>query len=140
MSALNKVMAIGNLGRDPEVRQMPNGDKVASVSIAVTERFKDRNGQPKEQTEWFNLVLYKRQAEIAEQYLRKGSSIYVEGKLKTSSWEKEGQKHFKTEVVVSNFQMLGSKGGQGGQSQAGQQAQGQTHNDVPPPYDTDLPF
>lgn len=135
MASLNKIMAIGNLGRDPEVRQMPNGDKVASVSIAVTEKFKDRNGQAKESTEWMNLVLFRRQAEICQQYLRKGSSIYVEGKLKTSSWEKDGQKHFKTEIVVSNFQMLGSKGGSS-ETQASQPSQ-----DIPPYQDdSSLPF
>ena len=108
MASLNKVQVIGNLGRDPEVRMTPSGSKVASFSLAVTERFKDKNGQQKESTEWVNLVLWRRQAEIAEQYLRKGSSIYAEGKLSTTSWENNGQKHYKTEVVVSNFQMLGS--------------------------------
>ncbi len=112
MASLNKVQVIGNLGRDPEVRMTPSGSKVASFSLAVTERFKDKSGQQKESTEWVNLVLWRRQAEIAEQYLRKGSSIYAEGKLQTQSWENNGQKHFKTEIVVSNFQMLGSGKGQ----------------------------
>lgn len=115
MAALNKVMLIGNLGRDPEVRMTPAGAKVASFSIAVTERFKDRNGQQQEKTEWVNIVLWRRQAEIAEQYLRKGSSIYIEGKLQTASWDDpNGQKRYKTEVVGSNFQMLGARGGAGG--------------------------
>ena len=113
MASLNKVQVIGNLGRDPEVRMTPSGSKVASFSLAVTERFKDKNGQQKESTEWVNLVLWRRQAEIAEQYLRKGSSIYAEGKLQTQSWDDpNGQKRYKTEVVVSNFQMLGSGKGQ----------------------------
>ena len=140
MASLNKMMAIGNLGRDPEVRAMPNGDKVASVSIAVTERFKDRNGQQKEVTEWMNLVLYKRQAEICEQYLRKGSSIYVEGKLKTSSWDDQnGQKRYKTEIVVSNFQMLSNKGGSS-ETQAQQKSQGDFGSIPPAPQEDHLPF
>lgn len=134
MASLNKFQGIGNLGKDIEVRNMPNGDPVASVSVAITEKFKDRNGNQKDSTEWLNLVMFRRQAEIAQQYLKKGSSIYFEGKLKTQSWEKDGKKHFKTEVVVSNFQMLGSKGGQ--QSAPNNQA-----NDIPPaPPQDDLPF
>lgn len=121
MAALNKVMLIGNLGRDPEVRMTPSGSKVASFSIAVTERFKDRNGQQQEKTEWVNIVLWRRQAEIAEQYLRKGSQIFIEGKLQTQSWDDpNGQKRYKTEVVGSNFQMLGGRGGQGGGAMGGQ--------------------
>jgi|DEB0MinimDraft_10_1074344.scaffolds.fasta_scaffold211863_1 single-strand DNA-binding protein len=135
MASLNKFQGIGNLGRDPEVRAMPNGDKVASCSVAITERFKDRNGQQQEVTEWVNLVCYRRQAEILEQYVRKGSSIYFEGKLKTSSWEKEGQKHYKTEVVVSNFQMLGGKVGQ-----TNNQAPSQAPAGDVPPYNDELPF
>lgn len=141
MASLNKFQGIGNLGRDPEVRAMPNGDKVASCSVAITERFKNKQGEQVESTEWINLVCYRRQAEILQQYVRKGSSIYFEGKLKTSSWEKDGQKHYKTEVVVSNFQMLGSKVGQSApNNQAPQQTPSQAPVDDVPPYDDNLPF
>lgn len=141
MAALNKVMLIGNLGRDPEVRMTPAGAKVASFSIAVTERFKDRNGQQQEKTEWVNIVLWRRQAEIAEQYLRKGSQIYIEGKLQTQSWDDpNGQKRYKTEVVGSNFQMLGSRGGaQGGDSSYGGN-QGGYETQAAPPYDQATDF
>ena len=139
MPSLNKCSFIGNLGRDVEVRNLPDGSKVASFSLAVTERFKDKSGSQREDTQWIPCTLFRRQAEIAEQYLKKGSCIYVDGKWKTDSWEKDGQKHFKTGLVVSSFQMLGSKGGSS-ETQAGQQAQGQSHNDVPPPYEDSLPF
>lgn len=119
---------------------MPNGDKVASCSVAITERFKNKQGEQVEATEWISLVCYRRQAEILQQYVRKGSSIYFEGKLKTSSWEKEGQKHYKTEVVVSNFQILGSKVGQSAPQQAPQQTPTKAPVDDVPPYDDNLPF
>ncbi len=109
MAALNKVMIIGNLGRDPEVR-MAGQSKVANFSVAVTERYNDRNGQRQEKTEWINVVMWGRQAEIAEQYLKKGSSVYIEGKLETQSWEDNtGQKKYRTEVRAINMQMLGSR-------------------------------
>ena len=109
MATLNKVMIIGNLGRDPEVRQA--GDSpVANFSVAVTEKFKDRNGQPQERTEWVNVVCWRRLAEIAQQYLNKGSSIFVEGKLQTRKrQDKDGNDRYTTEVVADNLQMLGGK-------------------------------
>jgi single-strand DNA-binding protein len=111
MASLNKIQIIGGLGRDPEVRTTPSGQKVASFSVAINEKFKDKNGQPQEKVEWVNVVCWRKQAEIAEKYLRKGSQVYVEGKLQTQSWDDpNGQKRYKTEVVVSNFQMLGNKG------------------------------
>ncbi len=137
MASLNKFIGIGNLGRDPEVRQTPNGDKVARFSVAITEKFKDKSGQQKESTEWINLVLWRKQAEIAEKYLRKGSSIYFEGKLKTQSWENNGQKHYKTEVVVSNFQKLGSKGGDRQEREHNSQAQG--YPEIPPQDSDNIP-
>ena len=140
MASLNKCCFIGNCGRDPEIRTTPSGQKVASVSLAVTERFKDRDGQQKEKTEWVNLQAWRRQAEIMEQYVKKGSSLYVEGKLSTSSWDDQnGQKRYKTEVVVSNFQMLGSKGGQQ-QNTAPNTPQNAPQSDIPPYDDGDLPF
>lgn len=146
MAALNKVMVIGNLGRDPEVRMTSNGTKVANFSVAVTEKFKDRNGQAQEKTEWVNVVFWSRQAEICEQYLRKGSSVYVEGKLETSSWEdNNGQKRYKTEVRGLVLQMLGGRG-QGGDNQGGgysappSQGDGYQAPSGTPEVEDDLPF
>lgn len=109
MAALNKVMIIGNLGRDPEVRQA--GDStVANFTVAVTEKFKNRDGLQQERTEWVNVVCWRRLAEIAQQYLRKGASIFVEGKLQTRKWQdKDGNDRYTTEVVADNFQMLNNK-------------------------------
>ena len=142
MASLNKVMVIGNLGRDPEAR-MAGESKVVSFSIAVTERFKGRDGQSKETTEWVNIVVWNRLAEIAEQYLRKGSPVFVEGKLKTRSWEDQnGQKRYATEVVANSFQMLGRKGeSNDGGSFGGQQQQQQAPAQGFAPEERDLlPF
>jgi single-strand DNA-binding protein len=110
MASLNKVTLIGNLGKDPEMRHFPNGDLVANTSLATTETWKDKNsGEKKEATEWHNLVFHRRLAEIAAQYLKKGSQIYVEGSIKTRSWEKDGTKHYMTEIIVSEMKMLGGR-------------------------------
>ncbi|HEY8021127.1 MAG TPA: single-stranded DNA-binding protein [Thermoanaerobaculia bacterium] len=110
---LNKVMLIGNLGRDPEVRSTPSGQPVASFTLATNRKWKDKNGQRQEQTEWHNIVCWGRQAEVAGQYLTKGKQIYVEGRLQTRSWEdkQSGEKKYRTEIVCDNFQMLGQRGG-----------------------------
>ncbi len=110
---LNKVMLIGNLGRDPEVRSTPSGQPVASFTLATNRRWKDKSGTRQEQTEWHNIVVWGRQAEIAGQYLTKGKQIYVEGRLQTRSWEdkQSGEKRYRTEIVCDNFQMLGGRGG-----------------------------
>lgn len=112
---LNRVFLIGNLGRDPEMRSMPSGQAVGEFSMATKRRWKDRDGNPQEETEWHNIVVFGKQAEIAGQYLRKGRQVYVEGRLRTRSWEdtKTGEKRYKTEVVCENFQMLGSRDGGG---------------------------
>ena len=117
---VNKAILIGNLGADPEVRYMPNGDAVANASLATSETWKDKNtGQPVERTEWHRLVFYRRGAEIAGEYLKKGSKIYVEGSLRTRQWEKEGVKHYTTEIIVNSMQMLDRAGdANGGQSAA----------------------
>ncbi len=107
---LNKVMLIGNLGRDPEVRSLPSGQPVANFTLATSRRWKDRDGNRQEQTEWHNIVCFGKQAEIAGQYLTKGKQVFVEGRLQTRSWERDGQKHFRTEIVCDNFQMLGARG------------------------------
>lgn len=110
MAYLNKVQLIGNLGQDPEVRAFPDGGLVANLTLATTERWKDKSsGEPREATEWHKLVLNGRLAEIAEQYLKKGAKVYVEGRLRTRKWEKEGQDHYTTEIRVDTLKMLGKK-------------------------------
>ncbi len=108
--SVNKVILIGHLGKDPEVRYMPNGEAVANVSIATSENWKDKNGEKQERTEWHNLVFYKRLAEIVGEYLKKGSQIYVEGRLQTRKWQtKEGQDRYTTEIIVNEMKMLGGR-------------------------------
>ncbi|MFK7953990.1 MAG: single-stranded DNA-binding protein [Ekhidna sp.] len=124
MAGVNKVILVGNLGKDPEVRHLENGAAVANFSIATTETYKDRTtGERKDQTEWHNIVLWRGLAEIAEKYLKKGSQIYVEGKLRTRSWEKDGITRYTTEVVGDNMTMLGGRGENTGGGQPGQYQQ-----------------
>jgi single-strand DNA-binding protein len=113
---INKVILVGNLGKDPETRYMPNGKAVTNFSIATSESWKDKQtGEQREQTEWHNIVMYDRLAEIAAEYLRKGSQVYVEGKLRTRKWQdKEGRDRYTTEINANEMQMLGSRGGAGG--------------------------
>ena len=114
---INKVMLIGNLGRDPEARHMPSGGAVTNVSVATSRQWKDReSGEQRERTEWHRVVFFNRLAEIAGEYLKKGSKVYVEGELRTREWEKEGQKHYTTEVVANELQMLDGRGDAGGAS------------------------
>ena len=111
---INKVILVGNLGRDPETRYMPSGGAVTNVSIATSKSWRDRDsGEQKERTEWHRIVFFNRLAEIANEYLKRGSKVYVEGELRTREWEREGQKHYTTEIVASEMQMLDSRGGQG---------------------------
>lgn len=115
MASVNKVILVGNLGRDPEVRYMPNGDAVANYSIATTETWKDKNGMRQEKTEWHNIVMYRRLAEIAGEYLKKGSSVYIEGRLQTRKWQdKQGNDRYTTEIVADQMQMLGGRNSGGG--------------------------
>lgn len=117
---VNKVILVGNLGKDPEVRYMPNGNAVANFTVATSESWKDQQGQMQERTEWHNIVMYRRLAEVAGEYLKKGSKVYLEGKLQTSKWQDQqtGQDRYKTEINASEMQMLDSRG-QGGQQQGG---------------------
>jgi single-strand DNA-binding protein len=117
MAAVNKVILVGNLGRDPELRKTPSGSAVANFSLATTEKFTDKQGQQQEQTEWHNIVAWNKSAETMAQYLKKGSSVYIEGKLKTQSWEDNGVKKYRTEILVHQFQFLDSKPQQQGQQQ-----------------------
>ena len=143
---VNKVILIGNLGADPEVRYTPSGVPVANVNIAVSETWTDKEGQKQENTEWVPLVLWRKQAEIAGQYLKKGSKVYVEGKLQTRSWDDQsGQKRYKTEVQVFDFQMLDSRGDGGGQRSSGGDPGPASSDSFAPPEmpaggDDDLPF
>lgn len=116
---VNKVILVGNLGNDPEVRYMPNGNAVANLSLATSESWKDQQGQVQERTEWHRLTMYRRLAEIAGEYLKKGSQIYVEGKLQTRKWQdQQGQDRYTTEIIVDQMQMLGGR--EGGGQQGGQ--------------------
>ena len=117
MASVNKVIIVGNLGRDPEIRTFPSGDQVANVTIATTDRWRDKNtGENKEATEWHRVVFNGRLAEIVGQYLRKGSQVYVEGSLRTRKWtdQASGQERYATEIRADTMQMLGSRQGQGG--------------------------
>ena len=122
MASVNKVILVGNLGRDPEVRYMPNGEAVANFSIATTENWKDKSGVKQEKTEWHNIVMYRRLAEIAGEYLKKGRPVYIEGRLQTRKWEKDGVTRYSTEIIGDQMQMLGSKSDSGGASYDGGQA------------------
>jgi single-strand DNA-binding protein len=161
MGSLNKVMLIGNLGKDPEVRAIPSGAKVANFSIATTDSYMDKNTNQKvEKTEWHNIVMWRGLAEIAEKYLRKGSQVYIEGKLQTRSWDDQnGQKKYTTEIIADQMQMLGSprnraEGGEGGGFQRSEPAMnsrpsgasfgggsgGGAPSSLPPQAEDDLPF
>ena len=110
MPSVNKVILLGNLGRDPEVRFMPNGEAVCNFSIATTDSWKDKAGEKQERTEWHNIVMYRKLAEIAGEYLKKGRPVYIEGRLQTRKWQtKEGQDRYSTEIIADNMQMLGGK-------------------------------
>jgi len=108
------VILVGNLGRDPEVRYMPNGEAVCNFSIATTDSWKDKSGAKQERTEWHNIVMYRKLAEIAGEYLKKGRPVYIEGRLQTRKWQtKEGQDRYTTEIIADQMQMLGTRDGGG---------------------------
>jgi single-strand DNA-binding protein len=147
---LNKVMLIGNLGADPEVRYTAGGGAVANVRLATAESWRDKeSGEQQERTEWHRVVFFGRLAEIVEQYLRKGSQVYVEGRLQTRKWQdRDGNDRYSTEIVASDMQMLGGRGGSGGAPAAGGRGAGGS-SDAPPPreaeaplgdFDDDIPF
>ncbi|MDZ7854138.1 MAG: single-stranded DNA-binding protein [Halomonas sp.] len=120
---INKVILIGNLGQDPEVRFTPSGTAVANLNLATTDTWMDKqSGQRQERTEWHRIVLFNKTAEIAQQYLKKGSKVYIEGRLQTRKWQDQnGQDKYSTEIVANDMQMLDSRGGDGGGQYAGQQ-------------------
>src|SRR6266446_928590 len=114
MASVNKVILVGNLGRDPETRYTTGGDAVTNIRVATTDTWKDKNGEKQEKTEWHTVVFFGRQAEIAGEYLKKGRQVYVEGRLQTRKWQdKEGQDRYTTEIVADRMQMLGSREGSG---------------------------
>ena len=147
MASLNKVMLIGNLGKDPEVRYTAGGTAVASFSLATSDRIKNKNGEWEEKTEWHNITLWARLAEIAGEYLSKGKTVYIEGRLQTRKWQdKDGKDRYTTEIVGEKMQMLSGKGeGGGGQRPAGrpqQQDQNQGSSYEEPVFnpDDEIPF
>jgi single-strand DNA-binding protein len=116
MASVNKVILVGNLGRDPETRYMPDGGAITNISIATTSTWKDKSGEKQEATEWHRISFFGKLAEIAGEYLKKGSQVYVEGKLRTRKWQdKDGQDKYTTEVIADAMQMLGSRQGMGGE-------------------------
>ena len=144
---INKVILIGNLGQDPETRYLPDGNAVTNVSVATSKSWKDRDsGQTNERTEWHKVVFFRRLAEIAGEYLHKGSKVYIEGELRTRQWEKDGQKHYTTEVVANEMQMLDSRGDSVGFNQSSSSSSSSSKSsqefDSPPPedFDDDIPF
>jgi single-strand DNA-binding protein len=153
MAAVNKVILVGNLGRDPETRYSPDGGAICNVSIATTETWKDKaTGEKKENTEWHRVVFYNRLAEIAGEYLKKGKAVYVEGRLKTRKWtDKDGVEKYTTEIIASEMQMLGGReGGMSDDSGAGYSPRENTSSSKPAPakkpaqsfseMDDDIPF
>lgn len=146
MSGVNKVILVGRLGKDPEVRNLENGAAVANFTMATSESYKDKTtGEKKEITEWHNIVLWRGLAEISQRYLHKGDMVYIEGKLRTRSWEKEGVTRYTTEVVADNMTMLSTKGSGSSQSNSYAPAEMSTADSFRPgaaadPSTDDLPF
>ena len=154
---INKVIIVGNVGQDPETRYMPSGSAVTNFTVATNESWKDKQtGEQKDRTEWHRVAMFNRLAEIAAEYLRKGSQVYIEGKLRTRKWQgQDGQDRYTTEIIADEMQMLGGRGGGagggsfgggGGQQGGGQQGGGQQGGGGAPPqpgpddFDDDIPF
>jgi len=148
MASVNKVIVVGNLGRDPEIRYSQQGTAVCNLAIATSDKWTDKQGQQQSKTEWHRVVVFGKQAENCERYLSKGKQVYVEGKLQTSSYEKEGQTHYATDIVANVVQFLGGKtnpgqgGGQGDghPGQRGGQQQGYQPPALPTDVSDDIPF
>ncbi|WP_018953705.1 single-stranded DNA-binding protein [Thioalkalivibrio sulfidiphilus] len=149
---VNKVILVGNLGSDPEVKYMPSGGALARVNLATTESWKDKNsGERQERTEWHRVVFFGRLAEIAGEYLKKGSQVYVEGSLRTNKWQgQDGQDRYTTEIIASDMQMLGGRGGSGGTGgfddapsqsrQGGSRQEAPARSSMPDDFDDEIPF
>jgi len=146
---INKVIIVGNLGNDPETRYMPSGSAVTNLTVATNESWKDKaTGEQKDRTEWHKVAMFNRLAEIAAEYLRKGSQVYIEGKLRTRKWQdKSGQDRWTTEIIADEMQMLGGRGGAGGGGGSAPMSSGQDSapSSAPPQagpddFDDDIPF
>jgi len=142
---INKVILVGNLGKDPEVRYMPNGNAVANITLATTESWKDKQtGETQEKTEWHRVVLFRRLGEIAGEYLKKGSQVYIEGKLQTRKWQDNtGNDRYTTEIIANEMQMLGGRGGGGSAgfpSGEDKEARAPAIAEGPAEFDDDIPF
>ncbi len=144
---INKVIIVGNLGGDPETRYMPSGSAVTNLTVATNESWKDKQtGEQKDRTEWHKVAMFNRLAEIAAEYLRKGSQVYIEGKLRTRKWQdKNGQDRWTTEIIADEMQMLGGRGGSGGGSAPMSSGQDSDPPSTPPQagpddFDDDIPF
>ena len=139
MAGVNRVILIGNLGKDPEIRNLEGGVKKASFSLATTESYKGKNGEKVDSTEWHNIVLWRGLAEVAENYLKKGNTIYVEGKIRTRDWtDKDGNKRYTTEIIADNMVMLGGRREQSDNSYSGPQKQEKPASQEPPDQNIDL--
>jgi len=141
---INKVILVGNLGADPETRYMPSGSAVTNLSVATSESWKDKqSGEQKERTEWHKVAMFNRLAEIAAEYLRKGSQVYIEGKLRTRKWQdRDGNDRWTTEIIADEMQMLGGRGGGGGSApmSQGPGPSGPPPQAGPDDFDDDIPF
>lgn len=148
MASVNKVILVGRLGKDPETRYMPNGDAVTNITLATSETWKDKNGEKQEKTEWHRITFYRKLAEIAGQYLKKGSMAYVEGRLETRKWtDKEGVEKYTTEIIANEMQMLSSKSSSDNSAQQQESQQSQPARQAQPStgggfddMDDDIPF
>jgi single-strand DNA-binding protein len=147
MASVNRVILVGNLGRDPELRYIPSGQAVANFTLATNDRWRDKEGNNQERTEWHRIVVWGKTAENCAQYLQKGRSVYIEGRLQTRDWEdKEGTKRQTTETIAQNVQFLGGRGGAGGESgggpigNSGPSSAGSSGGEPPPPPSSDVPF
>lgn len=139
MAGVNRVILIGNLGKDPEIRSLEGGVKVANFSLATTETYKGKNGEKVDQTEWHNVVLWRGLAEVAENYLKKGNSIYIEGKIRTRDWtDKDGNKRYTTEIIADNMVMLGGRREQSDSSYTSPQKQEKPAPQEQPDQNIDL--
>lgn len=144
MASINKAIIVGNVGKDPEIRYMPNGEAVANFSIATSDSWKDKSGVKQERTEWHNIVAYRKLAEIIGQYVKSGMPLYIEGKLQTRKWEKDGITRYSTEIIADEMQMLGARAQDNDSGHAKPQAQqnnapkaqGDSFDDM----ESDLPF
>lgn len=146
---VNKVIIVGNLGQDPEVKYMPSGQAVCNISVATTDSWNDKStGEKQERTEWHRVVFFRRLAEIVGEYLRKGSQVYIEGRLQTRKWQDQsGADRYTTEIVANEMQMLGGRGGSGGsfdappaEQEAGVAAPSQSTSSTAEEFDDDIPF